>query len=108
MSAIKAYEAMVEEAARVGLPKFYDADLFYHDRTEVLAMKSPRFLWALRECGTHLIDLHTHNSHVAGSIMQAVGNAIHWYIYDSGKLRHISHDDAYRLAWTSRLNSDKE
>lgn len=55
-TAESAYEAIALEAAEQGWPKHYGPDLWFHDHRRLHeADDSVRFIWVLRELGTHLI-----------------------------------------------------
>ena len=71
------WDAILEEAERVGWPLNYRRDLYVHDRTELGRIDpSVPFLWVLREGGTHLYEVTYvdgvghHAVHFAESIPQ--------------------------------------
>lgn len=52
-----AYEALVAESARTGLPEAFQADLTEHDRRRLEGAEAPeQFAWVLRKSGTLLLD----------------------------------------------------
>ena len=53
-----AFEALVAESDRRGLPRYYLKDLYYYDRNAIEEYKPTYFGWMLRECGTHLFLPH--------------------------------------------------
>lgn len=50
-----AYKVLAAEAKRLGLPTHYKEDLTFHDAYAIGAHNPAAFLWAIRECGTHMI-----------------------------------------------------
>lgn len=52
-----AYSAMLAESDRLGLPTSFRTDLTVHDRRVVENRPGARFLWAVGEMGTHLVEI---------------------------------------------------
>lgn len=95
---IRAWTALKEEAARQDLPKAYHADLDTHDLKAVTDLGSNKpFLWALRECGTHLIPVDTKDAHkwIKG-IAQVWKDAL-WYHWDGVSLRSVTAHKAVEI-----------
>lgn len=53
---MKHYEAIEARAAKLGLPRFYTADLTEHDRAALEARDPTKpFGWFVYDCGTHMV-----------------------------------------------------
>jgi hypothetical protein len=57
-----AYQRLCDESRRRGWPEAFTDDLHQHDRAFIRKMYAEHpeeivFLWVLRECGTHMLDL---------------------------------------------------
>ena len=98
------HSVLVAEAEKQDLPKHYRDDLVVHDLAILADHKTQRFLWVLRECGTHLIplDMETENERrIQRSWQLAVvnnfGSRALFYSFKNGKLKPITAEDAKRI-----------
>ena len=97
---------LIKECVRVDLPKAYTRDLTVHDRNFLAESQTQRFLYAVRESGTHLIPLdrdmpYTHGSPY--SMVHAVnhtyrGQDVRWYVFSHGDLSAIDAERAVVIA----------
>lgn len=90
-----AWTAMLAESTRTGLPSHYKGDLDI-DRDFVASLpEGSRFLWALRECGTHLVRLDgTQEAEWVDSIATVFAPA--WYLWTGDKLLPVADADSPR------------
>jgi hypothetical protein len=51
------YAALTRTASELSLPRLYKTDLTTHDRAWCDGHGTTPFLWAIYECGTHLVPL---------------------------------------------------
>ena len=86
----EAWAQLVEEAARVDLPKAFRNDLDIHDRDLLRTHEPSCFGWILYECGTQLL-LPEHYDVIAGMLryyQRHVANA-RFYFWKDGKLEEL-------------------
>ena len=82
---------MVREAARLGLPEAYVADVFVHDRAQLERMaaedKEIRFVWVLHSAGSNLLDARDSQtpSYLAESFLRRTDNC-HVFLFEGGVL----------------------
>jgi hypothetical protein len=98
---------LIKECVRIELPQAYTRDLTVHDREFLVSTGTQRFLYAVRDSGTHLVPLDIprepgHSS--AYSMVTAVTRnypepgAVHWYLFSHGDLSAIDTERAHQLA----------
>jgi hypothetical protein len=84
MAEIASYRAIRAEAARVGWPVAYRADLTKHDLAACRRLQpGERFVWALRETGTDLYALG--RASIAWARAQVQEHR--WYLWTGAELR---------------------
>lgn len=81
------FAAITREAGRLGLPKHYRRDLTRWDRRQLMGWtpESPPFVWAVRECGTHLILADRDGEHLPSTLCKTIGSLFEpaaWFYYD--------------------------
>lgn len=84
------FHQLVREAVSLCLPQAYVADLFVHDRRKLEMMEaggeSPAFLWAIYDCGTHLLEARGSDpTHMADSFRRRYHDC-HVYLFKDGEL----------------------
>jgi hypothetical protein len=132
---VVAYQALRREAERLGMPRHYGTDLTVHDCQQLTkdGTRAPvRFGWALRECGTHLVDPRSNacsDKSLAYAIALQQDDSMRFYLYDghapdghrlqpttpSGWLTGMrawhqeahAHGDADVMTWTGRQYWDR-
>ena len=99
------HSVLVAEAERQSLPKHYRDDLIVHDRAILENNETQRFLWVLRECGTHLIPLDMKEAKDQEqqrawqrAVINNFGERASYYVFENGKLRPITAERAGRMA----------
>jgi len=94
------HEMLVAEGQRQDLPKHYKNDLLVHDLTTLSDTGTQKFIWVLRECGTHLHPLDSDQTKYPGRLdrqwiyavlNQYGGNAL-YYKFADGRLQSIPFD----------------
>lgn len=96
-----AYETMIAEAARTGLPKSFVNDLTVHDQNRLTGDDAPdRFGWVLRACGTLLLDARMSNQnrrdylgHITSS---GKGSADRCYFWNGRELDAVTAEEMGR------------
>lgn len=73
------YAEMVENMEFYGLPSCYESDFYFHD-TMSLSEYPPRFIWILRDGGTHFI---TCKNEWNFGCLEYKHSKPHYFIYDS-------------------------
>lgn len=106
MDAKTIHALLLAEGTRVNLPKYYTRDLTFHDLEELEASGMQHFLWCLRTCGTHLINLDPSVRRLGDASAYTLAYAcasfgddeILWYVFTDGALVPVSKERALRLA----------
>ncbi len=100
----KPIDLLIKEAARKQLPTAFQTDLTKHDRRAIQELgDNPRFLWCLREAGTHLLAFGTDGTDksfkaCSVSVRACQGPAPrHWYLYENNELKPITYEVALGL-----------
>lgn len=106
------YDLLCRESARIRLPIHYSDDLHKHDKASLSESKPNKFIWIVREMGTHLIPLDTRGKPPAGGdwFLGVVdhnrrefegGSVRKVYLVDKTKIREIT----FRAARTMVLKA---
>lgn len=74
---MKAYEALVAESERLGMPRSFKTDLTTHDKAWIERHSDAPFLWCLYEGGTHLMSSPL-SSETVRCVVNPDGTPIHW------------------------------
>ena len=88
----KAYEAMVEESERLGLPEVFKTDLTTRDldKTSSIPEGQP-FGWVLRVGGTQFLELRPDSYHFYLKMVdRTFAHPIHYYLWDGEKLQEMT------------------
>ena len=95
LSMRKAYYLLLEEAFKSGLPQFYKDDLLVHDRKQLEDEDFQNFLWMVRVCGTHLVNLEKRDAYtLAYELQHCFEEWEHqWYHYSNGTLRKVTFEE---------------
>lgn len=94
---------MVREAARLGLPEAYVADVFVHDRAQLERMAAEgrdlRFVWVLHACGSNLLDARESQtpSYLAESFLRRTDNC-RVFLFEGGVLTKCASNSVARAA----------
>jgi hypothetical protein len=99
------HSLLVMEAERQHLPEIYVRDVFVHDYDQLRARGSKWFIWVLRTCGSHIIELDTDYPFAApfaATYLRAIGRHADektlYYEYSMGCLAPRSFQQALELA----------
>ena len=90
------------ESVRTGLPQFYKNDVVVHDLNQLIESPTEDFIWVLRTCGSHLVDLTIPRKFgSAYNLVTAIGSSFDghvWYHFKDGILTEITFEEAKKLA----------
>ena len=93
------YDRIAREAAAIGWPSHFRSDLERIDRHYLTVENITRFVWVLRENGTHIFPQAETTAEFSAIVpwLKAVANVYpdaRWYVYSDGRLSHSSPDAA--------------
>jgi hypothetical protein len=85
------------------MPKAYTRDLTVHDRHFLVTSETQRFLYAVRDSGTHVIPLDGESKgreaySMVASVNRNYPEGTHWYLFSHGDLSAIDAERALMLA----------
>jgi hypothetical protein len=94
---------LIKECVRIDLPQAYTRDLTVHDREFLVRTGTQRFLYAVRDSGTHVIPLDKPAFPAYSMVASVTRNypepgAVHWYLFSHGDLSAIDTERAHQLA----------
>lgn len=90
------HNLILREAIKEGMPKHYQDDLLVYDKEQLQELPiGTKFIWILRECGTHMIG----NTMWGKGVTKYYQNNpdVIFYYYDGQSLNKVSGDEAYEI-----------
>jgi hypothetical protein len=99
MTAYEIHALLMAECIRQELPKYYKDDVIVHDLNILLINGTKRFVWMIRESGSHLVPLDPVDRNYARAILKTYQGYTDakWYVFDNGALASITYDGAKNL-----------